>query len=104
MQIKRTITENITAGDIEVDLTCDGKGVPTSLRVRNGLGLGDDGLSPEAIERLAELLQDRRREAGDSRSVCGTHGYYKPAERTYRCPTCDAEKAKTEARPPALAA
>ena len=83
----------ITAGDMLVQCEADAEdrlGGVVQVRFRGGRD--EDVITFEEaseVERAAEVLRSVRRELGDARGICPTHGYFDfDARREYSCPEC----------------
>jgi hypothetical protein len=87
MKSTKTVRETVTIGEgkneIRLVTNRNGDDPPMSFIV-DGWELE---LPPEDIERVAAVLESKRREAGDYRQVCVDHGYFKPGA-SYLCPVC----------------
>lgn len=90
MKTKRTSVE-WEAGDLHGSAWYDDAG--TLVGITCLTEAGEVQLKPETVERIAEVSQQLRRDAGDWRGLCVDHGF---KQENHTCLTCAAEKAAAE--------
>jgi hypothetical protein len=93
MKSTKTVRETVTIGEGKKEIRLvahrEGDSPPMSFIV-DGWELE---LPPEDVERVAAVLAEMRRVAGDYRAVCADHGYFEGRDTAYRCPGCNPPKA-----------
>lgn len=91
MKVRRQNVEHCEAGDLTVTVEFDERGQITGDVTAIQHGVGTFTADAETIERVAEVIRQRRLATGDFAHVCATHGLFDTETEqglARRCPAC----------------